>query len=143
MIRQATLEDVPALVAMGGRFIAGSTYAGRLGDSPEARASLMCRLIEDDAGLLLVLDRDGPRGMIGMVLYPHPISGETVAGELFWWVEETERGRGVALLTRAEAWAREHGASKVQMIAPNDRVARFYQARGYAPLEQVLQKELA
>jgi GNAT superfamily N-acetyltransferase len=142
MIRHAGIEDVPALVAMGGEFIASAAYAGRLGDSAEARASLMCKLIHEPEGLLLVLDRDGPRGMLGMILYPHPISGETVAGELFWWVDPAHRGRGVALLTRAEAWAREHGAVKVQMIAPNDRVARLYQARGYAPLEQVLQKEL-
>jgi GNAT superfamily N-acetyltransferase len=142
MIRHASLEDVPALVAMGGEFIASSSYCGRLGDSPEARAALMCRLVEDEAGLLLVLDHDGPRGMLGMVLYPHPLSGETIAGELFWWVDPAHRGHGVALLREAEAWAREHGAVKVQMIAPNDRVARLYQARGYAPLEQVLQKEL-
>lgn len=143
MIREATPDDVPELVAMGGEFIA-SVYAGRLGDDAEARAALMHRLIGTDDMALFVMERDaGVTGMIGMVIYPNPISGERTAGEVFWWVAPDARGSGVELLARAEAWAKAHGARKIQMVAPNARVARLYERRGYRYLETVLQREIA
>lgn len=138
MVRDATLADVPDLVAMGGKFIAHSAYAGRLRDDPEARAGLMRRLIENDDGAVFVLE--GGRGMIGMIAYRHPISGDLVAGEVFWWCE---CGRGVELFRAAEAWAIGFGVTAIQMVAPNARVGRLYERLGYAPLESVYQREIA
>jgi hypothetical protein len=140
LIRRATVDDVPALVEMGGRFIASSAYRGRIGDNADVRRGLMKRMIDGPEFALLVSVRSGTlTGMIGMMTYEHPLSGDLVAGEVFWWAED---GRGLSLLRAAEAWARGKGVTAVQMIAPNDRVGAIYEAKGYRPLERIYQREL-
>lgn len=144
MIRAATLEDVPALVAMGGEFLATTPYRDRLADVPDARAATMVSLIEQEQSTVFVVDKgDGPVGMLGMLLYRQPLSGEAIAGEVFWWVDPEHRGAGLALWRAGETWARAMGARKIQMIAPTEDVEQIYAARGYAPLERVYQRELA
>lgn len=142
-VRDATLSDVPRLVEMGGAFLASTSYRDRLADVPDARAATMVSLIEQDQSTVLVLDNgEEVVGMLGMILYRQPLSGEAVAGEVFWWVDPEHRGRGLTLWRAGEVWARELGARKIQMIAPSEDVERIYTARGYAPLERVYQREL-
>lgn len=141
MIRAATSSDVPRCVAMGRRFRAETGYARHLAENPEKMAELAAQLAQ--AGCLLVSERDGELvGMLGFVVYPHFISGETTAGEVFWWVEPEHRGEGVKLLREAERCARTAGAAKMQMIAPTDRVATLYQRLGYEFVEASYQRAL-
>lgn len=143
MIRQATAEDLGTLVEMGLRFIASTSYRGRLAANPGQIAHLMQGLIWADDGTLLVAEDDGKiAGMIGVCIYVHPISGERIAGELFWWMQPEQRGDGVKLLKAAEAWADEKCAVRMQMIAPDEKVAKAYQALGYGRLEEVWQRDL-
>jgi len=140
-VRSATVEDVPALVAMGVRFMTSTIYGSRLRTNPDALGGLMLRLIQNDDGEVFVLD--GPRGiegMLGMIAYAHPISGDMIAGEVFWWCEA--RGHGVRLLHAGERWADEMGVTAVQMVAPDSRAAAIYQRRGYTILETTYQREL-
>ena len=37
-------------------------------------------------------------GMLGFIIHDHFISGEKVAGEVFWWMEPEHRGDGLKLL---------------------------------------------
>jgi GNAT superfamily N-acetyltransferase len=142
VIRPAVEADIPALVAMGGRFIA-TVYAGRLGDSADARADLMGKLIAHEDATLLVKVKGGVIvGMIGAVVYTQPISGDRIGGEMFWWVEPEHRGQGMRLLACAEAWAKAKGAVCFQSIAPSDRTSRLYARLGYVLLETVYQKGL-
>lgn len=105
-IRAATLADVPRLVAMGAQFLGSSSYAATLADSPDQMARVASFLIADARGLLVVSTAAGRvTGMLGMMIFPHFLSGELVAGELFWWVEPEARGAGLRLLRHAEAWA--------------------------------------
>lgn len=149
VIREATADDVPALVAMGQRFRNSTVYARRLRDNPEQMAETGLMLIHSDDGLLLVADRGGaPIGMIGVLVFPHHLSGERTAGELFFWVDPEYRGYGVRLLRQAERWARERGATTMQMIAPvvidepDDDVGPFYARVGYHALEVAYEKDL-
>lgn len=144
MIRPATSDDLPAIVAMGRRFLAETAYQGRIADNPAQMEALAASLIAREDATLLVSEGGGELdGMIGIVGYPHPISGELTVGELFWWTTPEHRGAGVRLLRAAEAWAVAQGAKHMQMVAPNERVGKFYERVGYAPVETVFQRELS
>jgi GNAT superfamily N-acetyltransferase len=81
-------------------------------------------------------------GMIAMLAYDHPFSGERMAFEVVWWVEPEARGDGVRLLRAAEDWAMEQGIGKMQMVAPNERVGALYERLGYLPVETSYQRSL-
>lgn len=142
-IRPATLEDIPVLQAMGVRFIQETTYRDHIGVSPEAITSLLQRLIEHETAVVFVTDRDGEiTGMIGLVRFDHPVSGESIVSEMFWWMEPERRGDGIRLLRHAERWAKSDGAVRFQMIAPTPQVARVYRALGYTEIETTFQRSL-
>lgn len=143
VIREAATDDVDRLVAMGRRFRDDTVYASRVRENVEQMAALTHRLIADENGLLLVVERAGTVvGMIGALLFPHHMSGDLTAGELFFWMEPEHRGYGVRLLVRAERWARERGATTMQMIAPSEEVGILYRRLGYSPLEVAYEKRL-
>jgi GNAT superfamily N-acetyltransferase len=143
MIRLATNADVPRLVEMGRRFISSTNYQSLLPVNPTQMSDFARRLIE--ARGVLVCERDGAVvGMIGLAFFPHFISGEMVAAEVFWWLEPEYRGgtEGIRLLRAAESQARARGAVKLQMIAPSDEVSAMYQRMGYAFVEAAYQRSL-
>lgn len=138
-IREAREADIPQLVEMGLRFISEGPYREKIKQNPERLSSLTEMLITNSDGKIFVLERGSKlTGMIGLLVYLHPMSGEWVAGELAWWVEPNSRGSsGVRLLKRAERWAREAGAEILQMIAPSEHVASFYVRMGYEHIEDI------
>lgn len=144
MIRRATDADVPRLVEMGRAFLAGTRYAGAIRENPAQMAETAAGLIASEAGELLVAERGGQVvGMIGLLLYTHPLSGDRVASELFWWVDPDHRGQGIALLRAGERWARACGAVALQMIAPSDDVERLYERLGFVRIEAQYQRGLS
>lgn len=143
IVREATVDDVPALVAMGQRFRNETIYATRLPENTAQMGEIARRLIVEDNGHVLVVDRDGALvGTIGLLVFPHHFSGALTAAELFFWVNPEHRGHGVRLLRRAEQWARDRGATTMQMIAPTPEVGTLYTRLGYAALEVAYEKEL-
>jgi GNAT superfamily N-acetyltransferase len=141
LIRLACESDVPRLVEMGRRFRNETGYNKHLAENPAKMAELASQLAA--AGGVLVSERAGQIvGMIGIFLFPHFLSGELVAGEVFWWVEPEHRGEGIKLLREAEKQARERGAVKLQMIAPNPKVAALYERLGYEFVESAYQRTL-
>lgn len=140
-IRPATEADIPRMVDMGVKFNEQSGYRKHLKISREKVAEMGRHLIKQDG--LLVSERDGAIvGMIGFIIHNHFMSGETVAGEVFWWVEPEHRGDGLRLLKEAEKMARERGAKKMQMIAPTEQVGTVYQRLGYDFVESTFQRSL-
>ena len=141
MIRTATREDVPALVAMGERFADSPDYRLVLRNNPDQLAITAEMLVTSEIGTMLVLESDRQLvGMIGMVCMPHFLSGELFAGEVCWWVDPEHRGGGLRLMKAAEAWALARGALTIQMIAPNARVGQLYERLGYTWTESMYQK---
>lgn len=141
MIRFATTEDIPRCVEMGQRFHAETDYKNQVTIEPDALHKLGEQLVAKNG--LLVSERGGQLvGMIGFVLFPHFFSGEMVAGEVFWWVDPEHRGEGPKLMKEAERHAREAGAKRMQMIAPNERVGTLYERCGYSFVETAYQKAL-
>jgi GNAT superfamily N-acetyltransferase len=145
-IREATEADLDALVAMGENFHGSTPYASELVHNPTQFRAIGERLIVDPCGVLLVRDVDGERvGMLGAMVFDHPLDGARTAGELFWFSPHEHRGvTGVRLLKAFEAWAKEQGAVRVQMIQPiwADRVGALYDALGYQTLEIAWTKRL-
>lgn len=139
-VRGATLADLPALVALGTEFLTTSAYVGHIQPDPDAMWRTGEQVIP--GGGVFVGEQDGAVvGMIGLIAYPHPWSGERVASELFWFARPSMRGRlGVQLLTTAEQWAWDMGCSVIQMIAPDARVGMLYARRGYVPVETLFQR---
>jgi GNAT superfamily N-acetyltransferase len=143
MIRDAINSDVEAIVAMGTRFLTETSYRTSIvGDAQQMTATVRHLLANDEGHVSVSTDGDTLTGMIGLFVFPHPISGRRVATELFWWVNPEHRGHGIRLLKAAEAWARAHGAEVLQMIAPSAKVERIYQALGFSRLEVTYQREL-
>jgi GNAT superfamily N-acetyltransferase len=143
VIRDATPFDTPRLVEMGARFLTETEYRGRVAVNPAQMTATVNMLGDSDVGHVFVLELEGlVVGMIGLLLFPHPISGDLTVSELFWWVEPEHRGRGIRLLKRAEQWARDHGAVKMHMIAPSDDVGQMYLRLGYEMLETNYQRVL-
>jgi GNAT superfamily N-acetyltransferase len=141
MVRLATIEDVPELVALGNSFVEQSQYRMLITPDNEAITNTMSMLIRMHA--IFVLGRPIV-GMLGIATYPHVWNGETCACEMFWWVEPQYRGGGVRMLYAAEKWAEEKGAKFIQMIQPQSepRLGEIYERLGYVPIERQYQKRL-
>lgn len=144
MIRLATIDDVPALVAMGERMRGDTEYRTRVKQNPAQMAATATMLIQSPDGVVFVADKGSCIvGMFGAMAYPNPIDGQRVAGELFWWVNRESRGSlGVRLLRSGERWAAGAGAIRLEMFAPNERVAELYRRIGYEAAETTFIKEL-
>ncbi len=144
-IRTANRTDLDRVVAMFAEFVASTQYARYVGNDPSYSATMMERLITDDQCELFVVDgEESVVGMLGVMVFTQPFSGETIASELFWWLDPKHRGHGVWLLRRAENWARSKGATRMSMMAPIDkpRVGEIYKAVGYSEVERVFQRDL-
>lgn len=147
-IRPAAAADAPALTVMARRFLE-TEYGDRVpvinDESLGGLVSAFCGGDNPDvAGF--VADVDGVLiGMLGLAISVQPMSGERIAAEIAWWIEPEARGARTALslLATGEAWARAHGATVLQMIAPNARVQQFYERVGFTHVEAIYQRRLA
>ena len=145
VIRQATLEDVPQIVAMGSTFIVDTVYRDLIEGDPELMTGFVERLIRGERSVVFVAGSDTVSGILGLFLSRHPMSGKQIAVEAFWYVDPNARGSaGIRLLKAALRWATEHEAEVLQMGAPHqaDRVAQVYQALGFVAVETTWQLRL-
>lgn len=143
-IREATSTDIPRLVEMGQRFLQSTPYRELLKDNPAGMSAMATLLVESPDGVVLVSESSEVTGMIGVLICSHHISAERMANEVFLWVEPQARGTsGLRLLRAAEAWALDHGAVRMQMVAPDTSVGKIYQRFGYAQMEIAYQRRLS
>lgn len=145
VIRPAEHADIPNLIRMGQEFAASDDYRGKVRIDPDYVTVFVTRLIENPEGCVLVAQLGSELiGMMGLLIVPHPFSGDWVAAELFWWVKPEARGgsAGYRMLKQAQGWATERGAKRLVMVAPNKRLERFYRRLGYDRLESSWQIDL-
>ncbi len=141
MIREATVDDISALLEMAPRFHAASPWAHIPLNIEKLRTSLLNLITSDGATLLVNDDLSGAIGLVSGQIY---FADAVVVQETFWWCEKP--GAGLALLDAAEKWARDTGASHMSMIRleglGDDRVDKIYRQRGYVSTEHTYLKGL-
>jgi len=137
IIREATLADVPAVVAMGQRFFDASGYASITSYDHETSRVTFERLISNPDGVIFVADCDGELvGSAAALLFPFFFNANHKHGqEFFWWVDKDARGCGQELRIALEEWAENNGAQSfaVACLASMrpEAVARVYERAGY------------
>lgn len=132
MIREATLDDIPALLSIGQAF---HKAAGLDRLAPLDLATLdqtLTNLIRNENGVVFM---DGQGGATGGLVHPCWFNAGHITGqELFWWAPNGGR----ALFDALEAWARERAHSwtmiTLEALRP-DAVGAIYRRRGYHPTE--------
>lgn len=152
MIRQATTDDEPRVLEMARKFLETSHYGRMMTAAPFHLEAYLA--VAMSSGLVLVhqpgTKANGlearPDAFIAIVgPQPHPISGESYAEELAWWVEPELRGLhvGTDLLAEAEKWGAARGICVYKMIAPaGSAIGRFYEKHGYYAVETAYLKRL-
>lgn len=144
-VRKATLADVPAIVRMGERFYAETSYRQFAPYCPDTVADLATLLIEQ--GVCLVVG-DEPVGMAGLVVAPFMFNRERKAAyEVMWWVEPDAQGQGAgkALLGAIEPACREAGCHAIQMAhlaSSPPQAAALYERMGFVHSESSYTKVL-
>lgn len=124
---------------MGVAFLREDHFKGALDVNTDTLVDYMAALIQGEHSAILM----DQHGMIGVRVSRHPMSGEWVAAESFWYVTIGHRnGLGRDLMHAAEKWSKDNGARRMQMSAPDDRVGRVLARRGFRPLETTYQKDL-
>lgn len=141
MIRDAVLADIPAMIEMGMRFALAADLERIAPVDPDSLAMTLQSMIELDNGILLT----GPGCVAGGYVVPaFWNAGHLTGQELFWWVDDDNKGVGIRLFDALEQAAKDRGAQSWGMITLEsikpDQTARFYERRGYFPLERSLMK---
>ncbi len=150
IIRQATIDDIGALSAMGRAFLSYSPYGKHVAFDEASANETAKRLLEDEHSTILVAEAEGQIvGMVGGLIYPHYFNYESLVGqELFWWVNQEHRktGVGIKLLNAFEQWVKSMGAHLNFMIALSDeheqKITALYEMHGYKPAERIFIKGL-
>jgi GNAT superfamily N-acetyltransferase len=134
LIRTATPADLDALVRL--LHVLFSIEADFRPDPARQRRGLALLLADPQRAAVLVAERSG--AVIGMATAQLVIStAEGGASALVEdvVVDERERGTGVGrrLLDALEAWAREQGATRLQLLADRENAPalRFYERLGW------------
>ena len=119
----------------------------RRGAEDEVRRIVAAQL-RDPGTALFVYEDDGLSGFsIVRVDRAPPIHAEVSRGEITdLFVREAERRRGIgrALTEAAMAWAREHGAERIEVrvASDNQRGQDFWRASGFGAFMDVLHRRL-
>jgi len=127
VIRAATPDDIPRLVAWGREFHAAAALPCAYDEG--ATAGFLAQLI--DAGQPVLMHE---RGFIGGVLTPvYCDPAWLVAIEMFWWAERDGR----QLLAAFEAEAKARGAREIRMtsLSALPRADGLLRRLGYAATE--------
>ena len=130
MIRRATIEDLPEILALGAEFLAASPSAW-IPLSERDFAATVTHLIEGQGAIFLSDD-----GFIGGMLVPCYFNyAHIFASELFWFA----RKEGQQLREAFEAWGQDLGASAATASGLTDdrerAIRRVFGRAGYVPME--------
>lgn len=147
-IREATMDDVDAIVEMAQRFYPESPYPHFYGDMPVSQAAgLVIVTLQGmteygiKPGVMLVADDNGKlAGMVCMHIDAATFTPAVIASEIVWWVEPEYRSgtTAVRILKAAEAAAKERGATVVRMAALStspEQAGQIYERLGFVQTE--------
>lgn len=145
ILRQATIEDLPALSKCAAEFYASSRILKTF--EIERFVDTWTRFLYGGMGVIfLLVEGEEILGTIGAVAYMEPYSQEMIAQEFWWYVLKESRGAGVRLYRAFEEWATARGCSRLRMghlvDSMPEKVAHFYERIGLQREEVVYSKSL-
>lgn len=144
-IRLGTETDIPAMAELLRQLF--SIELDFEVDSERQQRGLRLLLSNGDYARVLVAEENGK--VVGMCSGQVVIS--TAEGAPSIWVEdvvvdEKSRGHGVAraLLDQLEVWARERGATRLQLLADlqNDKALEFYRKNGWDKTQMICRRKV-
>ncbi len=114
----------------------------------ERFVNLWTGFLESGTGVIFVaIHGEEIVGAIGGIAHQDLYNGRMLASEMFWRVNDGERGEGVRLYRAFERWAEEHGCQRIIMAYLHDvmpeKVARFYERLGFVAVETHYSKTLS
>ena len=139
-VRPARPEDLDDLVRLLGALF--SIEADFRPDPERQRRGLALMLADPARRCLLVAEREGRvRGMVTAQLLVSTAEGGFSSLVEDMVVDAAERGRGLGrlLLGAVEAWSRERGATRLQLLADRENAPAlaFYARMGWGPTQLV------
>lgn len=146
VIRPATAEDIPAVMALGAEMIAESPEFSRFTPNLRKQTAIFKGSVANPYIFFWVVD-DLSGFMLGH-LEVQPWFDERIAVEDVFFIrpEARKTRRAVALLRMFESWAADHGAFEVKLGVSTgvavEATARFYQKMGYTIVGPMTRKEL-
>lgn len=142
MIREATIEDIPALSECAANFQAECPDTYSYDRFRVADMIRECILSSDRCVFVLDVDGKAVGGIIGMLSLIWT-SGEIVASELAWFTNKEHRGLGGLKLLRAyEDWAESNDVDLIVVadITGVTDLSALYARRGYTRTETTYSK---
>lgn len=126
---------------MARRFHEASPYSDLEFSEEQSRAVFEKYLGSNKTEIVIILaEDDEPFGMIIGACSSLPFSGDKVASELAWWVDEGKRGSkdSLMLFKAYQDWARRVGSKITQMAMLDDvtNLNKFYLKQGFVPAER-------
>jgi GNAT superfamily N-acetyltransferase len=136
----ANYDDVPHLVRMIKSFAALYPFPF---EPDDLKIEAVIRKLMDEG--VVIVSGDPPIGFIMGGLSEFIYNTEVVATELTWWVDEEYRNTkvGLALFTVFEEWAKNQGATIIQMSSAGRDMKDWYTRRGYTPSEASFYKRIS
>lgn len=138
MIRAATMQDLPALIAMGEAMLAEAPHFAAVPISRARLTESLAAMIAAPSALVALAEVDGvPVGAVIAYATTHWASDITEAAEIALYVHPKHRRSGVAaaLVERFKLFASDHGAALVRAGASagicDDAVVRVYERAGF------------
>lgn len=144
IIRMATAEDMPALIAHGKEMHRESNY--NVTEFSAERAEMFIRKWIE-YGFVVVVEIDGLiiGGMIGDVITPWHTTERMGIDMVLYVAPEHRKGRIAATLIKAfEIWCKEMGATTIRpaVSTGHQRAGKLYQALGYQRTGECFIKKL-
>ena len=134
-IREASLDDVSALVGLGIQFY------GREGcDEAFLSKFAIDHIIDDNKNCWVLLDKSDIVGVLCCGFERQAPSGNPVAYKSAWFVKQGKRWGAKGLLARFESWALDKGAKRLLVTAREPRTVTMLEKLGYSPTELVVEK---
>jgi N-acetylglutamate synthase-like GNAT family acetyltransferase len=148
MVRQATEQDIDAIVEMMLRFRSGTKYSHVLPMHRDDARSAILQLAS--VGRIWVAEIDGHVcGFMAAAIVSSWISASSrIALEHAWWMQPEVRGRpeGIRMLLEFERWAKEQGAQVACMsdivLEAGSPAGSILQRLGYEVSERTFLKVL-
>ncbi len=144
-VSKLDISRIPELLEPGRAFWKEGKLPGNL--NAETFVKTLTQIVAANFGVVYAAEENGKivGGFAGSIMTDF-LSGDVVASEIFWYIEEGHRGAGLQMWAEFEKEAVKRGAKRLLMLhlmsVNSDILPRLYERRGYRLLEQTFVKEL-